>query len=211
VSDPFTAADFAAAVPVSRETLARLEAYAAVLATWNRRMNLVGASTMRDPWRRHMADSAQLHAYLPRDCRVLVDIGSGAGFPGLVLAIMGVPEVHLVESNQRKCAFLREVARVTGTRVTIHCARAEALTPWPADVVTARALSPLPILLEYAEPFLTPKTICLFPKGRGVKEELTKTQKTWNITFDMLYSVTNPEGTILRLEAITRDRKRRSS
>jgi 16S rRNA (guanine527-N7)-methyltransferase len=211
VSDPFTAADFAAAVPVSRETLARLEAYAAVLATWNRRMNLVGASTMRDPWRRHMADSAQLHAYLPRDCRVLVDIGSGAGFPGLVLAIMGVPEVHLVESNQRKCAFLREVARVTGTRGTIHCARAEAVTPWPADVVTARALSPLPILLEYAEPFLTPKTICLFPKGRGVKEELTKTQKTWNITFDMLYSVTNPEGTILRLEAITRDRKRRSS
>jgi len=211
VADPYTAGDFAKAIDVSRETMARLERYATLLATWNKRINLVGASTIRDLWRRHMLDSAQLRWYIPKHARTLVDIGSGAGFPGLVLAIMGVPEVHLVESNQRKCAFLREAARVTGARVTIHCARAEALTPWPADVVTARALSPLPILLEYAEPFLTPKTICLFPKGRGVKEELTKTQKTWNITFDMLYSVTDPEGTILRLEAITRDRKRRSA
>lgn len=206
--DPFTAADFAAAVDVSRETISRLETYAALLTAWNRRINLVGASTIRDLWRRHMLDSAQLYAHIPKDSRVLVDFGSGAGFPGLVLAIMGVPGVHLVESNQRKCAFLREAARVTAAPVTIHCARAEALIPWPADVVTARALSPLPILLEYAEPFLTPSTICLFPKGRGVNEELTKTQKTWNITFSMLSSGTDPQGTILRLEAISRDRTR---
>jgi len=206
VSDPFGAADFAAAADVSRETLARLEIYAALLATWNKRMNLVAASTLKDLWRRHMLDSAQLHRYIPKESRVLVDFGSGAGFPGLVLAIMGVPDVHLVESNQRKCAFLREAARVTHTHVTIHCGRAESLTPWPADVVTARALSSLSLLLEYAEPFLTPKTVCLFPKGRGVKEELMETQKTWKIAFDVLYSMTDTQGTILRLEAISRDR-----
>ena len=206
MSDPFGAADFAAAADVSRETLARLEIYAALLATWNKRMNLVAASTLKDLWRRHMLDSAQLHRYIPKESRVLVDFGSGAGFPGLVLAIMGVPDVHLVESNQRKCAFLREAARVTHTHVTIHCGRAESLTPWPADVVTARALSSLSLLLEYAEPFLTPKTVCLFPKGRGVKEELMETQKTWKIAFDMLYSMTDTQGTILRLEAISRDR-----
>jgi len=205
VSNPLFAADFAAAANVSRETLARLEIYAALLATWNKRINLVGASTMNDLWRRHMLDSAQLHRYIPKECRVLVDFGSGAGFPGLVLAIMGVPDVHLVESNQRKCAFLREAARVTQTRVTIHCARAEALASWPADVVTARALSSLPLLLKYAEPFLTPNTICLFLKGRGVKEELTETKKTWNIAFKMLYSMTDTQGTVLRLEAISRD------
>jgi len=121
---------------------------------------------------------------------------------------MGVPDVHLVEANERKCAFLREAARVSDVSVTIHCARAEALTPWPADVVTARALSPLPILLEYVEPFLTPNTICLFPKGRGVNEELTETQKIWNITFNTFSSMTDPQGTILRLEAISRDRAR---
>jgi 16S rRNA (guanine527-N7)-methyltransferase len=206
VPDSFAAADFAAATDVSRETLARLESYAAVLARWNKRINLVGASTMADLWRRHILDSAQMYRYIPEEARVLVDFGSGAGFPGLVLAIMGVPDVHLVESNQRKCAFLREAARVTQTRVTIHCARAEALTPWPVDIVTARALSPLPLLLKCAEPFLTPKTICLFPKGRDVQEELIETQKTWNITFEMLYSVTDAQGTILRLEAISRER-----
>lgn len=206
MSDPFTAADFAAATDVSRETLARLESYAAVLATWNKRINLVSASTMTDLWRRHMLDCAQLYRYIPKEARILVDFGSGAGFPGLVLAILGVPDVHLVESNQRKCAFLREAARVTQTRVTIHCARAEALTPWPVDIVTARALSSLPLLLKYAQPFLTPKTICLFPKGRDVEAELIETQKTWNITFEMLYSVTDTQGTILRLEAISRER-----
>ena len=206
--DPFTATDFAAAADVSRETIARLEIYADLLAKWNKRINLVGASTIPDLWYRHMLDSAQLHPYIPKDSRKLIDFGSGAGFPGLVLAIMGVPDVHLVESNQRKCVFLREAARVTKTHVTIHCVRAESLPPRPTDVVTARALSPLPILLEYAEPFLTPKTICLFPKGRGVNEELTNTQKIWNITFSLLSSMTDPQGTLLRLEAISRDRAR---
>ena len=110
----------------------------------------------------------------PHDAGVpcLVDLGSGAGFPGMVLAIMGVATVHLIESDQRKCAFLREVARATETPVTLHAARIESLTPFPADVITARALAPLPRLVTYAEPFLTPRTRCLFLKGKNVESEL---------------------------------------
>ena len=111
--EPLAAAGFAAAINVSRETIERLERYAALLIKWNKTVNLVGRSTIADLWRRHMLDSAQLFPYLPKSAGRLVDFGSGAGFPGLVLAIMGAPDVHLVEANARKCAFLREAARVT--------------------------------------------------------------------------------------------------
>src|SRR5689334_7633402 len=103
-----TPTEFAAATHVSRETLGRLQAYADILVAWNQRLNLVGRGTIDDLWRRHMLDSAQLHALLPAGAKILVDLGSGAGFPGLVLAIMGGPHVHLVESDQRKAVFLRE-------------------------------------------------------------------------------------------------------
>jgi 16S rRNA (guanine527-N7)-methyltransferase len=197
-------AAFRAATNVSRETLERLEAYADLLRKWAKRVNLVGESTLDDLWRRHMLDSAQLWRHIPEDARVLVDFGSGAGFPGLVLAIMGIAETHLIESNHRKGTFLREVARITGAPVTVHTARAEALSGWQADIVTARALAPLPILLEYAAPFVTPRTLCLFLKGRRVDDELTETQKGWNITYDIFSSLTDPEGSIVRLEAISR-------
>ncbi len=204
VSDTSGLAAFQAATNVSRETLDRLEAYAELLRKWAQRINLVGGSTLDDLWHRHMLDSAQLRQHIPNDAQVLVDFGSGAGFPGLVLAIMGVPDVHLIESNQRKGAFLREAARITGTPVTVHSARAESLSGWKADVVTARALAPLPILLEYAAPFVSPSTLCLFLKGRRVDDELTETQKRWNITYDIFSSLTDPEGSIVRLEAISR-------
>lgn len=204
VPDAFGPAAFQAATDVSRETLERLETYAALLRKWAPRINLVGASSLDDLWRRHMLDSAQLWPLLPPAAANLVDFGSGAGFPGMVLAIMGQPDVHLIESNGKKCAFLREVARTTGTAVSIHDVRAEALTPFPAAVVTARALAALPILLDYAEPFLTPNSICLFLKGRRFEEELTETQKKWNITYHIVSSLTEPEGGILRLEAVTR-------
>lgn len=204
VSDESGLAAFRAATDVSRETLDRLAAYADLLRKWSKRINLVGASTLDDLWTRHMLDSAQLRRHIPEDARVLVDFGSGAGFPGMVLAIMGMPETHLIESNHRKGAFLREAARITGAPVTVHTARAEALTGWKADVVTARALAPLPILLEYAESFVTSDTLCLFLKGRRVDDELTETQKRWNITYDIFSSLTDPEGSIVRLEAISR-------
>ena len=203
-SEDFGAAAFQAATDVSRETLVQLQRYVDVLQRWAPRVNLIGPSTLDDIWRRHILDSAQLWPHLPDNSKTLVDFGSGAGFPGMVLAIMGVPDVHLVESNQRKCVFLREVARAAGVNVTVHASRIEALTPFPVDVVTARALASLPILLEYAEPFLKSNTICLFPKGQRVNEELTETQKRWNITHDVFYSLTDPTGGIVRLEAISR-------
>jgi 16S rRNA (guanine527-N7)-methyltransferase len=191
---------------VSRETLARLERHAALLARWQKRINLVGRESLRDLWRRHMLDSAQLFPLRPEGAKIFVDIGSGAGFPGLVLAIMGVPEVHLIEADARKCAFLGEAVRVTETAasIRIHRGRVEDLDPWPVDVVVARAVAPLTRLLDYAEPFLRGGTVCLFPKGAGVEEELTRSRETWTMTVERFPSVSDPSGTILRLGNITR-------
>lgn len=189
---------------VSRETLARLEAYVALLKAWNRRINLVGATTLGDPWRRHILNSAQLLPHVPDKARVLVDLGSGAGLPGLVLAILGVPEVHLVESDQKKAVFLREAVRITGAPATVHAMRAERLKI-AADVVTARAVAPLPDLLALAEPFLGPRSVCLFLKGRTVREELTLAEKSWKMRPRLLPSTSDPGGTLLILEAIARN------
>lgn len=189
---------------VPRETRDRLAAYAALLRTWQARINLIGRATLDDLWRRHIADSAQLFQLLPPGTRVLVDLGSGAGFPGLVLAMMGVPEVHLIESHARKAAFLREAARVTATPVQVHARRIEQVPPLAADVVTARALAPLAALLDYAQPFLRPHTVCLFPKGRQADEELTAARKGWKMRAERIPSLTDPSGTILRLSEIAR-------
>ena len=190
-------------VPVSRETLAKLEAYVGLLKAWNRRINLVGATTLGDPWRRHVLDSAQLLPHVPEKARVLVDLGSGAGLPGLILSLLGVPEVHLVESDQKKAVFLREAVRVTGAAATIHAARAEKLH-LAADVVTARAVAPLPELLELAAPFLGPHGVCLFLKGRTARDELTLAEKSWKMRPRLLPSTTDPGGMLLILEAIAR-------
>src|SRR6202012_3858963 len=141
-----TPAEFAALVDVSRETRERLAAYVALLAKWNAKINLVGPATLPDVWRRHILDSAQVHA-LDADAAVLVDLGSGAGLPGLILAILGGPEVHLIESDLRNAAFLQEAARQTGTKLTIHAKRIDAAPAIQADVVTARALARLANLL----------------------------------------------------------------
>ncbi len=162
---PLSAQGFAEIFPVSRETLARLEAYADLLTRWSARINLVGRDTLADLWRRHFLDSAQLRPFVPDGAQSLIDLGSGAGFPGLVLAILGVPGVELVEADSRKAAFLREAARVTEANVTIRPCRIAAVPAHPVDVVTARALAPLDRLLDLAQPFLGPDTMCLFPKG----------------------------------------------
>jgi 16S rRNA (guanine527-N7)-methyltransferase len=204
---PLTPRGFRTITHVSRETLGRLEEYETMLTEWRRAIALVGRSSLSDPWRRHFLDSAQLYPLLPRDTRVLLDIGSGAGFPGLVLAILGVPEVHLVESNARKCAFLREVARRTACRAIVHHMRIEELPPFPCEVVTARALAPLPRLLEYAAPFLKKRGILLAPKGRGFKGELTRARKSWTLTAASYPSLSDPSGVILRLKDIARARE----
>lgn len=195
---------FRAATGVSRETLDRLEGFAALLVKWQKAINLVAADSLADMWRRHFLDSAQLWPLAPPGARVWVDLGSGAGFPGLVLAIMGAPEMHLIESDGRKCAFLLEAARATDTKMTVHRCRIEAAPPLAADVVTARALAPLSRLLELAAPFLRPGTVCLFLKGQDVERELTEAAKCWNMQAERLVSRSNPAGVVLRLRECRR-------
>lgn len=205
-----TPVDFQQRLQVSHETLARLERYAALLIKWNRAINLVGRRSLDDLWRRHFWDSAQLLAPLrergpaEKTEPVILDLGSGAGFPGMVLAILGAGKVHLVEADRKKAAFLREVSRETGAPVTVHTCRIEALKPFPVDVVTARALAPLPRLLDYAMPFLDQVTggrrpLGLFLKGASVAQELTDAQKKWKIVVDLRPSETDPEGAVLSL------------
>lgn len=193
---------FQAETSVSRETLDRLRVYAELLVKWQARINLVGPATIPDLWRRHMLDSAQLFPLLPRNLPRLIDIGSGAGFPGLVLAILGVPEVHLVESDLRKGAFLREVARQTAASVTVHSARIESLSDLKAPVVTARALAPLPKLLDLAAPLLAPDGQCLFLKGQNIAEELTEARKIWIFDEDRSPSRSDPSGLVLRVREV---------
>lgn len=201
---PLTAEHFQKLTGVSRETLARLQLYVDLLAAWNRRINLVGPRTIGDVWRRHILDSAQLRPLIPPSARILVDLGSGAGLPGLILAILGIPEVHLVEVDQRKCVFLREAARVTSTPVTLHAQRLEKVTGIRADVVTARAFAPLPNLLDQAEGLVGTHSILLFLKGKTAGEELTEAAKGWKMRATLHPSVSDPSGTVLRLEQVIR-------
>ncbi len=204
MSASYGPADFQRETGVSRETRARLERYVDLLTRWQRRINLVSAASLEHVWCRHVLDSAQLLALAPKppaDRRALcwTDLGSGAGFPGLVLAILGAGDVHLIESDARKCAFLREAARVTECAVTVHNARIEALTPWASDVITARALAPVGRILELAQPFARAGTVLLLPRGKTFADELTEACKSWTIACDPVPSRTAPDARILRI------------
>jgi 16S rRNA (guanine527-N7)-methyltransferase len=190
--------DFAKRTGVSRETLARLKAYADMLEDWNARHNLVAKSTLPDVWQRHFWDSAQLAPLIPPDARTLADLGSGAGFPGLVLAAM-LPDVAVTlhEATTKKCMFLRAAAERMGLHVAIDNARMEDLPPRAFEVVTARACAPLPKLLEYAHTFLGPNSVCLFLKGQNVGPELTEAAKCWNMKLSQVPSQTDPSGAIV--------------
>jgi 16S rRNA (guanine527-N7)-methyltransferase len=201
---PLTPEEFAAETGVSRETLARLEAYAGLLAQWNERINLAGRESLRDPWRRHFLDSAQLLPLVPEGSQTLIDLGSGAGFPGLALAILGVPGVELIESDARKCAFLREAARIAHAQVAIRNTRIEALAPRHRDIVTARGCAPLDKLLVLAQGFIGPQTTCLFLKGERAAEELTAARQAWTMTASLHPSRSDPRGVIIALEQIAR-------
>jgi 16S rRNA (guanine527-N7)-methyltransferase len=207
-SPPLTVEGFSETIPVSRETLARLEAYAELLTRWSARINLIGRDTIADLWRRHILDSAQLRAFVPDRARSMMDLGSGAGLPGLVLAILGVPGVELVEADSRKCAFLREAARITEAAMTLRPCRIEAVSPHPVDVVTARACAPLDRLLGLAEPFVAPDSDCLFLKGERVEEELTLARKRWTMTASLHQSRSDPRGVVLRLQQVAREPRR---
>lgn len=209
IEAPLTPEEFVKLTNVSRETLARLTEYADILRHWQKSVNLVGEVTLTDLWRRHMLDSAQLIPHMPENTREIVDLGSGAGFPGLVLAIMLDRPVHLVEATGKKAAFLREAARITGAPATVHNCRIEALEPWPVDLITARALAPMEKLLSYAAPFLAQNNarppVCLFLKGARAEQELTEARKSWKMTVDRFPSITAPEGSVLRLQDLKRE------
>ncbi len=195
---PYGPEEFAVQTGVSRETLARLKAYADMLADWNARHNLVAKSTLPEVWHRHFLDSAQLAPLIPSGARTVVDLGSGAGFPGLVLAALK-PElaVTLHEATTKKCAFLQAAADRMGLKVTVRNARLEDTGPQPFDVVTARALAPLPQLLAYAYPFTGPNSVCLFLKGQNVGSELTEAHKYWNMKASQVPSQTEPSAAIV--------------
>lgn len=185
---------------VDAAVLDKLDAYLANLEKWQRAINLVGRKTLEDPWRRHILDSAQLVPLLSQASAKIADLGSGAGLPGLVLAIMTGADVHLIESDQRKATFIRETARVTGTAVTIHAARVENVTPLGADVVTARALAPLDRLLPWAHRHLTSGGKSLLLKGAEVDEELTLARKKWRMNLSRKRSLSDASGTVLILD-----------
>ena len=180
--------------------LARLRTYVDLLTKWQARINLVSRASLQDVWRRHVYDSAQLGPLLPEGAETLADLGSGAGFPGLVLAAITPLSTHLIESDGRKAAFLREAARAMELEVTVHAVRIEDLEAFEADVVTARALAPLADLLGYAEPFLRGGGTGLFLKGKSADEELTVAAKQWTISAQPIPSSSDPTGTILKLE-----------
>jgi 16S rRNA (guanine(527)-N(7))-methyltransferase RsmG len=201
---PLDSPGFAALTGTPEAELARLSAYLDLLRHWQRRINLVGPVTLADPWRRHFLDSAQLLPLLPAAGARVIDLGSGAGFPGLVLAILSSLPVDLVDSDARKCAFLAEAARSTGAPATVRCARIESLPAGCWDVVTARALAPLPQLLAYAAHCLAPGGSCLLLKGRRAAAELTAAEKSWKMRAAASASRSDPQGVVLKIEDLSR-------
>ena len=196
--------NFAEMFDVSRETMDRLQAYAALLIKWNPKINLVAKSTIPDVWHRHMADSAQLWALAPQGAKTWMDIGSGAGFPGLVIGAIAAEKapdmaITLVESDRRKSVFLQSAAREMGITVKVITKRIELLEPQNADILSARALSSLSQLLEFAEKHRQPDGVCLFPKGARVDSELTEASSCWHMAYETFPSMTDPDAVILRI------------
>lgn len=193
---------------VSRETLEKLTAFEGLLRTWSRRINLVSASGLENLWQRHICDSAQL-LDLTDNPEKWLDLGSGGGFPGLVIGILmqdqfPAARITLVESDMRKCAFLKTVARRMELAIDIRAQRIETLEPRSATTVTARALAPLDQLVAYTHRHLATDGTALFPKGRKWKNELQQAKEKWSFDCDVLESVTDVDAAILRLRNIQR-------
>jgi 16S rRNA (guanine527-N7)-methyltransferase len=200
------AAAFQAAFPVSRETLAGLETYVGLLRDWNAKHNLVSAASLAAVWHRHVLDSAQLLPLIPASATTMADLGSGAGFPALVLAWLarGRLRVSLYESTAKKCRFLGEVAEKLGLTVDIHNGRIEDAPRRAFDVVTARACAPLDRLLGYAHRFQGAETVNLFLKGQNVEGELTAAYKIWRMILQKHQSLTDPAATVLEIRGLAR-------
>lgn len=186
---------------VSRETL---EEFADLVRKWNPAINLVSKTSLLNMWERHFVDSLQLHKLIPINAKTCMDIGSGGGFPGIVLAIASrtsnpLRHFTLVESDQRKATFLREAARQLALNVTVISERVETLAPQGADLLSARALAPLTKLLEWALAHLNAQGVCIFPKGTTYKEELADARELFDFDLEVIPSQTDPNGAILKI------------
>ncbi len=188
-----------AALNVSRETELRLEAYVDLLQSWSQRINLISRHDLNTIWPRHVMDSLQLAPLVRPDISHAIDLGSGAGFPGLILAIVTNIRFHLVESDQRKSAFLREASRITAAPATVHPVRIEALEIAPAPLITARALAPLNRLLPLAARLLAENGECLFLKGAQADAELDEVRQDWHMELHRHESCTSPDATIFQI------------
>lgn len=197
--------------PVSRETSQQLETYVALLKKWTQRINLVSAATLDDVWQRHIADSIQVFDASDISSGSWVDLGSGGGLPGAIIAILARterPDLHVtcVESDLRKATFLRSVSRETGCEFSVLNGRIEEIPAQKADIVSARALAPLPRLLGYVERHLSDEGVAILPKGSRHKEELTDAEKQWIFDYETLPSATDQNAVILRIRGIERVR-----
>ncbi|WP_239995000.1 16S rRNA (guanine(527)-N(7))-methyltransferase RsmG [Rhodosalinus sediminis] len=191
---------------VSRETRERLETLLALVGKWTRRINLVAPSTVEDAWRRHILDSIQVHQAAPA-AQHWADLGTGGGFPGLVVAVLETErttpaKVTLVESDRRKCTFLRTALRETGAQARVIDARIEHVPPLGADVLSARALAPLGTLLGFAHRHLAPGGTALFPKGARWREEIAAAERDWTFSAEPIPSITDPDAVLLRIGGI---------
>ena len=191
----------------SESILSSLDIYIELIKKWQKNINLVSKDSINDLWNRHVLDSAQLYSLLPAPKKGLYiyDIGSGAGFPGMVLGIMGRKDIILCESNKRKCEFLKEVSRITNTNISIANIRAQKLDGGSALAITSRALASLDALLEISMPILREKGVCVFPKGRTWKEELAVAEKKFIINYNTVQSITSSDSKII---IITKVRKK---
>lgn len=194
----------AAGVDLSQETVNRLTTFKELVEKWNPRINLVSRTTLGEIWTRHILDSVQLYRVAPNSVRIWADLGSGGGFPGLVLATIAMqiaPEREhvLIEADQRKAVFLREASRTLGCRATIHSGRIEQVSPAGADVVTARALAPLPVLFGLVARHMLPGGMAILPKGTSHQEELAAARTGWNFDVHVHSSLTDSQGRILQV------------
>jgi 16S rRNA (guanine527-N7)-methyltransferase len=191
---------------VSRETREKFNIYSQLLLKWQKAINLVSETTLEDMAERHFLDSAQLIKYIPNKNIKLTDMGSGAGFPGMVLAMMGVTEVHLIESDMRKATFLREVSRETKTKIFMHDDRVEDASIENIDFITARALAPLNDLLSMMEHLSTSGHFVtgLMMKGEKTEDELLKAEKKWKFTLETYNSITDKSGKILKINNLVK-------
>lgn len=196
--------EFARACGVSDDVMGRLDRYLHLLLEWQKAFNLVGAKTLQDPWRRHFLDSAQLRPVVGDTAGAVADLGTGAGFPGLVLSLLGRQDLHLIDSDANKAEFLRQVIRQTGASATIHRTTVADYDGPRAATVVARACAPLDTLLGYAAGVSGPGARAVFLKGRSWRDELTRAQALWHVRHRCHQSLTNSNGVILEVHEFKR-------